>query len=103
MLVFWEKDFVAILKDYLDLNPYCKYHHWHDKTNEHFFAGESWFHFLLNLSYGYKQLFNMVWVQWKFIEISKNAPISEMANQPDHLGRALPRDFVFGSVNVFLR
>lgn len=83
MLLFTEKDLVCSFKNEFYFDSDSENYHRHNKSNKNSFARVSTFIFLLNLSNRNKQLFHVILVERQRINMTKDAPICQMANETD--------------------
>lgn len=104
MLVFTEEHPVRVFEDYFCFNTDGKNDHGHDKCHEHFLTGELAFVTLLDLSDRDEQLFHVVLIERKRIQMPENIPIRQVTDQADQLGciSMLVCNLFFGSFDVRL-
>lgn len=81
MLLFAEKDLVSSLKNEFYLDSDGENNHRHNKGDEDSFARIFTLILLLHLSDRNKQLLHVVLVERQWINVSKDAPICQMANE----------------------
>ena len=79
LCVFTEELRVGVFKYHFDFHADRQDYHWHVESHENAFASILRLKFSLDFGNRDEQLLPMVHVQWKFVELAEDTPVSQVS------------------------